>query len=1373
MKKRIIQKKKTKYYFDIILTICIMILLVVIQAVPVFAEQKKQAVTDVKELILKQNEAFPDLENGTELDKLFMSLGVSESKENEHYRYVDAQGNEQKPTSETVGFQQVYIETTDNTDPNNRIVVPVTVTNENTSFVLDNQVAIQLDGKNGQIILYPEETANKSAEELQQLVEKKANARAWNTLNGSEVQVTVNNTTISNRSVGKYTAEFQLSTNKELIATVKKDIIVFGAILQKPVILNQNQDFNLEESLKKVFSTVQSVKSSKASDIQYQVVDENGISKDFDTSQIGFQWGYVKLTDKGDKSIATIVKVPVSVIEKPEAKNKAKSKKVISNLGLESSSFALENKIGVNFDTPLTLTESDVKDKSEEQVIQELNQKIAVKAWDIASGDSVKPEIMSIKKADTKIDARDIEFAFPYENKKLKYTARAIVYPDGVFEEDSRDNWLTADASNPGTLVNGFNGSMLGFSNFGDTKITELMGSNVKKPEIGLLFRDSQKKSYIWNGYAYPPLISQIPSVNFKPLYDNQAIGSEYPLPFNEGKWNRFAGLGWDGNENTAKPTKVLENLRKENKIKQIILDDVNNVLYVYNGGFTRNLNFNYTLDMYNISNIDKTFTMLESVDLYFNKSDGVPVYALRDGSGFKMEKDGETLSIKLKDNQGRWLSGYKKWNVYDMNSPLSTKYGMNYFGDSFAERKGQEALDLKEGDWIFGIDTEHPGRYDSSYELGAPAKLVSPMERLRVGYELFYGSEIPKMKLETQFTAPKIGSNIDMYTSQYSEYYRQGNFQLNMAYTLGDIPDIGGGGKGTLYVTYPNGTVSEQPFEANVNENKTAGIILNVPNKGFVDPSELNPEKMDSTKFTISSIAVDETFQNLGKLGQPSNDAYSEMTVYNFAAIPKFVQKKLGTAFSWGSNPKEYIERLNKLPSTPENKITYEYVDKENLPDTTKDGIFKVPVKITDTAENVETIIPIPFIVYTDAPPTSGLDVVASDIRANPSEIQGKSMKELKEWILDKSNAVGVDRTTGSIEGVDVNVNSLNGFSASSLPGNYKVGLIATKGSTKSAEKMINITITKPSLTTTVQFVEKGKESTPIATTTFSGAEDSEISDLTKETGIKSKLAELSKQYEVSGATDTQGKEITSYPKYTIGSTENNTIRLILNKKKQKLTVQFKTTDKEDLDPSVKPIVIEETIGTEIELSKNKQVIKVLNAIKAEHYQLVDQPEDKLTISESPQTVTYTFDGKLFIESAPSTMSFGEQKIQKGIHFIKVNNAEFDKPLVIWDSRKKSKNWKVTATLQTPFTNVRDSAQTLPDDVLGYKKDNDSIVKFRQGDAEILAERTSEGIKNEYTLSEDWKSGKTGFRIEIPTNEIVTAGGYMAKILWQVANTP
>ncbi|MGM0218047.1 hypothetical protein [Enterococcus sp. AZ126] len=427
-----------------------------------------------------------------------------------------------------------------------------------------------------------------------------------------------------------------------------------------------------------------------------------------------------------------------------------------------------------------------------------------------------------------------------------------------------------------------------------------------------------------------------------------------------------------------------------------------------------------------------------------------------------------------------------------------------------------------------------------------------------------------------------------------------------------------------------------------------------------------------------------------------------------------------------------------------------------KEVPDPTA---YKVPANSTGTDtvnyyfKKIEKQITTQVLFVDDAGKNLGdpitfteTDGTVVDLR-NIAAIKAKLTGDLKEYTVLRAE----DALTGS-KSIDMT--------------NFKIG------STQSV-RLILQKKAPAKITTQVSFIDDAGKSLgdPITFTETDGT----VVDLQNIAAIKAKLAELGKAYNVIGATDKKGKTITSYPKYTIGSTEDNTIQLILKKNTQKLTVQFKTTDNEELDPVVKPIVIEEVIGTEIDLSKNEQIKEALKTISNEHYQLAPekQPEDKQTIGETPQTITYTFDGKLFIESAPSTMSFGKQKIEKGLHFIKVNNAEFDKPLVIWDSRKKSKNWKVTATLETPFTNVQDSAQTLPDDVLGYKKDDNNIVKFRQGDAEILAERTSEETKNEYTLSEEWKSGKTGFRVEIPTNEVKVAGGYQAKILWQVGNTP
>ena len=231
-----------------------------------------------------------------------------------------------------------------------------------------------------------------------------------------------------------------------------------------------------------------------------------------------------------------------------------------------------------------------------------------------------------------------------------------------------------------------------------------------------------------------------------------------------------------------------------------------------------------------------------------------------------------------------------------------------------------------------------------------------------------------------------------------------------------------------------------------------------------------------------------------------------------------------------------------------------------------------------------------------------------------------------------------------------------------------------------------------------------------------------------------------------------------------------NNVTTIQTKIQKQKVNVSFVDETGEALHD---PLTFEGIIGTTLDLTKEPQVQEVLTELIGRNYLVKQRPEaeNAVKIKETESSVQYQLEGSLFVYSHPKLLSFGRQTLLKGLRFIKVEKATYDEPLVIWDNRKKSNSWKVTATLETPLTSLTDPTQTLPE-AIRYKKSETDSVTFIEGSSEILATKTSDGSKK-YNISEEWKAGKSGFQLEVPTGKVVEPGGYRATILWQVGDTP
>ncbi|OJG51506.1 hypothetical protein RV06_GL001601 [Enterococcus haemoperoxidus] len=200
-------------------------------------------------------------------------------------------------------------------------------------------------------------------------------------------------------------------------------------------------------------------------------------------------------------------------------------------------------------------------------------------------------------------------------------------------------------------------------------------------------------------------------------------------------------------------------------------------------------------------------------------------------------------------------------------------------------------------------------------------------------------------------------------------------------------------------------------------------------------------------------------------------------------------------------------------------------------------------------------------------------------------------------------------------------------------------------------------------------------------------------------------------------------------------------------------------------------PIKSDYLIGSIIDLTKEQEVTEAIQEIKKGNYELYKRPEKEteILIEEEEQTVQYQFKGKLFVQSSPNFMNFGRKSL--GIPFIKVEKAKYDKPLIVWDNRKNGGPWDLTATLKKPLTSQEDPSKTLPS-AIHYKVSDKKTVVLSENEPQSVAERTHE-TKGQYNVSNEWDNNESGLFLEVPSGDVLQAGGYRATILWQVEQTP
>ena len=1119
------------------------------------------------------------------------------------YQFVNENGEAlAKFDTTTVGFHWAYVKMTEKTDESvtTTIKVPINVTNGDTTALLANKVMVKSDAK---VLFYPNETKGKSKEELITMIQANAHLSAWNMSTGAAVPVSFTDTTVVNNSVGSYTGTIKVELDGTS-ATTTRNVTIFGADVKSPYYfkVDQHKDMAMGTNAANIFSKYQSLNDATATSATYEWVkspagEPTESANKFDTSKTGFHWGYIKMTDKKDTTVSTIIPVPITVT-------------------LDNQTVIVESKAGMSFNYLPFLNASEIKGKTVPQIIQLLTKKLAPKAWDLTSGQELDARITKSMIVNSSRGSKEVTITITLGEQLLTYKFEVLVLPDQVFGENTLDGWRNVPLnSTDGVITNPLNDSKMGFPERGISVTSQ-------KNEFGFIIKDGAGRGYVYS--AGESRVTDIPGVNNNVLYGSN--------------WARDYGIGRDGI--VPKITSKYF-LRKGNALKQILIDEPNQILYVYNLSLNRNLNFTIQMEMYNLSNTTKSFSMLESVDTDYY-TDSVPIYALGNNSGFYIQpSSGKRFTIRLKDSRGNWLSDYTKY-IAGAYGSIGVSGGFNYFGNDYMGT-GSESKNYTAGQVI-------ASNVDSAYQLGAPWKDIAPDSALNTGYEIFAGDELPYMQIKAD---PEVFNIYPDYVEDFKTSYK-----------LSKIPTTTD--HGTVYVTYPTGVEVTMPFSAN--SQKEFNSLLTIPRTGL--PEQLNEEPGTIKNYDTSLLAINEAEGPYN--GLPSQDYAVKINVYNLGAkpIPQIIKK--GTVFN-----KKAAEIIQEPVILPGHTASYEY--EGAMPDTSVTGLTSVMVRMTDTNQpDKTTLIKVPVQVIDETPPSKGLYIAANNFNSRPEPFQDLTESEINQLILKKSEAIAWDVATGSSKDIKLSVESTT-LPQNPEQGSYKATLIAVRG-TETVKKTITIDI------------------------------------------------------------------------------QSN----------QKVNVEFVDETGESLHDK---ITFDKVIGSTIDLTEEKDVQKALESILAKNYQLVKKPDNEtaIPVTSEESAVQYQFKGTLFVQSSPTFLNFGRKTL--GIPFIKVEQAKYDKPLIVWDNRKNGGAWDLTATLKKPLTSQEDPSKILPS-AIRYKINETETVILSENTTQPIAERTH-ASKGQYNVSNEWDKNESGLLLEVPSGEVLQAGGYRATILWQVEQTP
>ncbi|MBO0471763.1 hypothetical protein JZO66_14485 [Enterococcus sp. DIV0242_7C1] len=195
-------------------------------------------------------------------------------------------------------------------------------------------------------------------------------------------------------------------------------------------------------------------------------------------------------------------------------------------------------------------------------------------------------------------------------------------------------------------------------------------------------------------------------------------------------------------------------------------------------------------------------------------------------------------------------------------------------------------------------------------------------------------------------------------------------------------------------------------------------------------------------------------------------------------------------------------------------------------------------------------------------------------------------------------------------------------------------------------------------------------------------------------------------------------------------------------------------------------PVTFKRNIGSSVDLTKEQQVLDAIADIQSRNYVLETRPDSEVVqVVTGGSEVTYQFKGIIFIASAPDTIEFGT-------HTVKASKQRINEPesmsgdLAIQDSRATRKPWVLTAKLDTPLNNGKDTIAG----ALRYVYKGKEIVL--NAGAEEVAGHTNADEKP-YKVNSTWSASGDGLKLQTDIGAVKSSGDYTASITWELTDAP
>nr|OTP10515.1 hypothetical protein A5888_003813 [Enterococcus sp. 9E7_DIV0242] len=140
---------------------------------------------------------------------------------------------------------------------------------------------------------------------------------------------------------------------------------------------------------------------------------------------------------------------------------------------------------------------------------------------------------------------------------------------------------------------------------------------------------------------------------------------------------------------------------------------------------------------------------------------------------------------------------------------------------------------------------------------------------------------------------------------------------------------------------------------------------------------------------------------------------------------------------------------------------------------------------------------------------------------------------------------------------------------------------------------------------------------------------------------------------------------------------------------------------------------------------------------------------------------------GVLELISAPSVIDFKKHTV--ATNDTRVEEPELDMPLTVSDNRGNLTSWTLTATLTKEMANTGDTTKILREAI---KFNDGTSEEALDGEATLIKTHTHSDV-GEYVVSNEWRSGGTGLKLEVPAGSVKKLGQYQAEITWHLGDTP